>query len=142
MKNPTNDIRQGDVLIVPVQAMPPGCKDITPENGRVVLAYGEVTGHAHAIYDVLDTVTKQNKVRLWSAGVERFLQVLPGATFTREIAPIIVGENGAPFALGEQKISGVALQHEEHTTHAIPPGIYKLPLQVEYTPAELRGVAD
>lgn len=36
----------------------------------------------------------------------------------------------------------MTLKHEEHTAHAIPPGIYHLPRQVEYTPAELRNVAD
>lgn len=41
-------VRQGDVLIVRRQ-MPKGCEPIARENGRVVLAHGEVTGHAHAI---------------------------------------------------------------------------------------------
>jgi hypothetical protein len=36
----------------------------------------------------------------------------------------------------------VHLTHEEHTAHPIPPGIYQLPVQVEYTPATLRRVAD
>jgi hypothetical protein len=43
--------RQGDVLIVPVAAMPKGVEAVARENGRVVLAHGEVTGHAHAITD-------------------------------------------------------------------------------------------
>jgi hypothetical protein len=43
--------RQGDVLIIPVAHMPPGLKKVKRENGRVVLAHGEVTGHAHAITD-------------------------------------------------------------------------------------------
>jgi hypothetical protein len=41
--------RQGDVLIVPVNDVPVGVVPIDRDNGRVVLAYGEVTGHAHAI---------------------------------------------------------------------------------------------
>lgn len=43
--------RQGDVLIVPVAALPKKLVPIERENGRVVLAHGEVTGHAHAIKD-------------------------------------------------------------------------------------------
>lgn len=43
--------RQGDVLIVPVGAMPNGLKAVPREKGRVVLAHGETTGHAHAILD-------------------------------------------------------------------------------------------
>jgi hypothetical protein len=42
--------RQGDVLIERVPAKPQICRrKIARENGRVVLAHGEVTGHAHAI---------------------------------------------------------------------------------------------
>jgi hypothetical protein len=43
--------RQGDVLIVPIANLPAGLKPVEREHGRVVLAYGEVTGHAHAIKD-------------------------------------------------------------------------------------------
>ena len=99
-------IRQGDVLLVPVAALPEGAKAIESKD-RVVLAYGEVTGHAHAIYDT-------TKARLWDAGVERFLQVLEPC----------------------------ALAHEEHTHKLLEPGIYHLPHQVEYTPAELVRVTD
>lgn len=35
-----------------------------------------------------------------------------------------------------------ALLHEEHTQHKIPPGLYRIPKQVEYTPEELRRVMD
>jgi hypothetical protein len=43
--------RQGDVLIVPIAKLPAGLKPVDREHGRLVLAYGEVTGHAHAIRD-------------------------------------------------------------------------------------------
>ncbi len=42
--------RQGDVLIVPVSAIPAGLESIDRDAGRVILAYGEATGHAHAIH--------------------------------------------------------------------------------------------
>ena len=42
-------VRQGDVLLVPADEIPDGAKPIARDHGRVVLAYGEVTGHAHAI---------------------------------------------------------------------------------------------
>lgn len=99
-------IRQGDVCLIPVAALPEGAKAVESKD-RVVLAYGEVTGHAHAIYDT-------TQARLWDAGVERFLQVLEPC----------------------------ALAHEEHTHKVIPPGIYYLPQQMEYTPAELVRVTD
>lgn len=42
-------VRQGDVLLVPVVEVPSGARPVARDRGRVVLAYGEVTGHAHAI---------------------------------------------------------------------------------------------
>ena len=44
-------IRQGDVLLVRVEAPTGALVDVAREGGRVVLAHGEVTGHAHAIVD-------------------------------------------------------------------------------------------
>ena len=43
--------RQGDVLIVPVKSIPKSVEPVARETGRIVLAHGEVTGHAHAIKD-------------------------------------------------------------------------------------------
>ena len=42
--------RQGDVLIV-AGTIPESAKQRDRDKGRVILAYGEVTGHAHAIAD-------------------------------------------------------------------------------------------
>ena len=114
MKLNQNQFRQGDVFLDRVDALPAGAVDITPAEGRVVLAYGEVTGHAHAVYET-KTKDGQVAVRMWSAGAERFLQVLLAST----------------------------LKHEEHTAPQLPPGIYRLPAQMEYDRAEgLRRVAD
>lgn len=41
--------RQGDVLLIPVAALPKGCRPIPAEGERIILARGEVTGHAHAV---------------------------------------------------------------------------------------------
>jgi len=49
MTNPAL-FRQGDVLLIGVEALPHTVVPATPADGRVVLAYGEVTGHAHAIW--------------------------------------------------------------------------------------------
>ena len=43
--------RQGDVLIERVEKIPASAKTTPRDNGRVILAYGEVTGHAHQIAD-------------------------------------------------------------------------------------------
>jgi hypothetical protein len=42
--------RQGDVLLRAVTAIPDSAKPLA-HKGRVVLAEGEVTGHAHAFYE-------------------------------------------------------------------------------------------
>lgn len=41
--------RQGDVLVVPVNEIPAGVKDVPLEAGRLILAHGEATGHAHVV---------------------------------------------------------------------------------------------
>lgn len=43
--------RQGDVLIMRVAELPAALAPVSRDQGRVVLAYGEVTGHAHTILD-------------------------------------------------------------------------------------------
>ena len=97
--------RQGDVLLVSAK-LPQNAK-AADKPGDVILAFGEVTGHAHRIKE-------RDKVRMWDAGAERFLQVLESTMLT----------------------------HEEHASIMLHPGVYRLPQQVEYAPAELRRVAD
>jgi len=41
--------RQGDVLLRRVEAIPTEAREVERDAGRIILAYGEVTGHAHAI---------------------------------------------------------------------------------------------
>lgn len=40
--------RQGDVLVIEVDAIPATATPVDREGGRVILAHGELTGHAHA----------------------------------------------------------------------------------------------
>lgn len=53
-KAPTFQARQGDVLIERVAALPKSAALKPRDNNRVILAYGEVTGHAHAIDTAAD----------------------------------------------------------------------------------------
>lgn len=77
MKRQVNAIfRQGDVLLVRVEKM--NSKAVAQDaNDRIVLAHGEVTGHAHAIYE-------PTKAKLWSADAERFLQVMETVALQHE----------------------------------------------------------
>ena len=116
-------IRQGDVALIAVRALPAGCVPIENEGKRIVLAHGEVTGHAHAIYDHIGP----------SAADE-----IAEAAIAR--ARMFVAPNGDRFLEVREPVT---LKHEEHTAHTIPPGVYELPIQVEYTAADVvRKVAD
>lgn len=101
-------LRQGDVLLQPVDKLPTGCQEIV---GEIILAHGEVTGHAHVI-TLPDT--ERHKVKYWSAGAERYLQV----------------------------IERVALTHPEHTEILLDKGFYRQGFQCEDYGDEVRRVAD
>lgn len=125
-------IRQGDVALVEVDRLPDGMTLVEGQEKKIVLAWGEVTGHHHRIEDHIarrreepgaaDEIAEaaisraQAKARLWKApNGERYLEV----------------------------IETVTLSHEEHSAHALLPGIYQLPMQVEYVAPEMtRQVAD
>jgi hypothetical protein len=103
--------RQGDVLIVQVDAIP---SDAAPcaVDGDVILAYGEVTGHAHRL--AAGSVKPFAKGGVWEPSAERFIQALEGAE----------------------------LLHEEHSTIKLPAGNYRVVQQREYSPEAIRNVAD
>lgn len=46
---PPNVRRQGDVLLVEVDELPSQLEPVPREDGRLVLAHGEATGHAHVL---------------------------------------------------------------------------------------------
>ena len=69
-------VRQGDVLLVPVDAIPEKARPVARDNGRVVLAYGEATGHAHAISSAAATQLHDD--------IERYLRLTAVATLQHE----------------------------------------------------------
>lgn len=77
-------LRQGDVLLVrEYRDVPDGARPLPRTGGRVVLAEGEVTGHAHAI--------RSAGAALLEAGEERYLRVTSPVTLDHEEhAPIAV----------------------------------------------------
>lgn len=105
-----NMFRQGDVLIRKIKSLPKAAKDITPKD-RIVLAYGEVTGHAHAI----------------APGEAREFSMADAANATRRFLSVV---------------KEATVRHEEHAAIPLPPGIYEIVQQREYTPDAIRNVAD
>lgn len=85
-------VRQGDVLLV--DAAYRGDKFVSGQpvesaDGRIVLAFGEVTGHAH----VVAAGDRAKKPVLRDVQAERYLQVLSEATIRHEEhSPIILRE--------------------------------------------------
>lgn len=132
MTNKTHRIqlRQGDVYLQQIDKLPDGAKEVPLEGGRIVLAHGEATGHAHAIADhvearapamgpiaaaeIAEALIARCKAKLFEAGGDRYLVV-------------------------EEPVS---LTHEEHEPHVIPPGVYELPIQCEFDASIARRVAD
>lgn len=112
-----NHFRQGDVLISQVAQLPEAAQPIeSAMSKKIVLAWGEVTGHHHRIENDGDVVEAEEFTMKDAAGVvRRFLKV---------------------FDLG------ATVKHEEHAAIALPPGLYEVTIQREYTPEEIRQVAD
>ena len=107
MKTIGKQYRQGDVFIERVDALPTTTTPKPRDRGRVVLAYGEVTGHAHAIDSALAEL------------------------FEEQDGTLYLRASGA-----------VDLVHEEHSTIALAPGVYRITHQREYSPEAIRRVAD
>jgi hypothetical protein len=107
VKKPTM-VRQGDVLLVPVREIPKGARRLDRVDGRLVLAEGEVSGHAHAIQDDhadLYLVREGDVAEMR----RRFLRV------EAEVATLV---------------------HEEHAPITLPPGDYEVRRQREWVPAQ------
>lgn len=109
--------RQGDVLISQVAQLPEAAQPVENSTSpKIVLAWGEVTGHHHRIENDGDVAEAQEFTMKDAAGaVRRFLKV---------------------FDLG------ATVKHEEHAAIALPPGLYEITQQREYTPEAIRNVAD
>jgi hypothetical protein len=82
-----NQVRQGDVFLDPLPTpVSPSAIPAPTEDNRVVLAHGEVTGHAHAVYD-------PSSVALLSEGDGTFLVGKKDADLRHEEhAPVPVKE--------------------------------------------------
>lgn len=137
MKIRGHQVRQGDVMLVPVARLPDGCVHIEPEQGRCfVLAHGEVTGHKHAIYEF--TPDEQAEQELAKAAE------VAGAALerarTRRTAQMWASPDGEWYLEVREPST---MRHEEHSAPQIPPGIYHAPVQVEAGPDNMaRIVAD
>lgn len=119
--------RQGDVVLVRISKMPDGVSPIPRENGRVVVAHGEVTGHAHAI--------SEKHVRQFRATVNT-------PSPLREDMKLRADGQVAPITYLEVTGKPCILKHDEHSPIEIRPGVYEVRRQREYVRGQIRNVAD
>lgn len=82
-------IRQGDVLLLPVAKLPKGAKEVAVK-GDVIIAYGEVTGHAHRIKQT----EEKPSASVYDFGAERYLQIAERVALTHEEHSAIFLERG------------------------------------------------
>lgn len=105
-------VRQGDVFLEVIEAIP---SEATPvdSKGDVILALGEVTGHAHRF--------KAGSVTAFRNPLDKLL----GQQY------IVTGDAPAK------------LLHEEHGAKVFPPNMnFRVWIHREYHPEEIRNVAD
>lgn len=110
-------VRQGDVLVTPCDGRPSQTAKKVLDGQRVILAYGEVTGHAHEVI---------------AAEMADIVDGLPPAMLFEE-------PDGARMLIVDREC---ILRHEEHGPINLAPGVYKVTRQSEYSPEEIRNVAD
>lgn len=130
----TKQFRQGDVLLIAVAGvLAASLKPAERDQGRIVLAYGEVTGHAHAI-------TEERVVLL----------VADDAAAMGDAARELLASVGLTTEIRDEDIVGVltvgedaVVRHEEHAPIPLVAGEQFLVLrQREYSPERIVQVAD
>lgn len=98
---------QGDVILIKRDALPNGAtKKPRAKNEPVVLAYGETTGHSHAIHE--------GGVIPYEFNEEMWLEITQ------------------PAFLRHGKEYGLDMPVPDHTTIELPPGIYERREQFEW----------
>lgn len=132
MRSTPKMFRQGDVLLIAIASALVGARNARRDRGRIVLAYGEVTGHAHAV--------RQRGANL---------TVLEDRVSMGEAARQLLAECGLTTEIRDEEVVGVldvakgaVVEHEEHASIALDEGRYLVLRQREYSPESIQTVAD
>jgi hypothetical protein len=119
--------RQGDVFLERIENATPGMPISRDAAGRIVLAHGEVTGHAHVVTHrsaTLHELDREDRSPVGDAVWNNLVALL------RAPKPATL-KHDCP---GQVK--------PDHDPIAIPAGDYAVVHQLQYTPEEIRVVAD
>lgn len=117
MKTFENFAAQGDLLLRRIDTLPKGVKPMPAEDGHYIVAHSE-TGHHHVI-------AERPGVQVYTTDdpMVSYLEVIEA---TEKMEALLEHLRG----------------HDTHETIAIPPGVYELRRQREYTPEGWRRVED
>ncbi len=111
-------LRQGDVILIPTSKRPSASATRVSDSGRTILAYGEVTGHAHEVVTAVP-----GEVALDDVPAQQLFQEQDGSRLLVCRVPC-------------------ALTHQEHSTLALDATTYEVRKQTEWSLDQARQVAD
>ena len=155
--------RQGDILLTEVPELPVGVSGVKAENGRLIVARGEATGHHHSFphnrgatlfRDDGGTSGAAFFVKVDSPEVVDGVADLCYASYAKkreyDAAPSeILAAEYHDLVKRAVALGAAAWEHQEHWTQAVMPaipgicsGVYRSDNQVTYTPARLVRVED
>lgn len=143
--------RQGDIMLVPTSTLPERVTKVAPEKGRLILAHGEVTGHAHAVANPAgcDLVTAEGADDLYLIvhGDAPEHDAVECQTSAGDVVYIPAGYDPALYKpeltpIRELQMRGAVVEHDEHHAFIQLPDSYEVRRQVEYAPEEIRQVQD
>jgi hypothetical protein len=89
--------RQGDVFLMQVELLPSGAEVEEISDEKIVLAYGEVTGHSHSV--------SPEDAKLYRSGDDRYLVVETNAKLIHEEHDAITLPNGVYRVIRQREYS-------------------------------------
>lgn len=154
--------RQGDVMIVAIDTIPDNATEVPRTDRGVVLAEGEVTGHAHRIPSrsakLYRTEEDARYMRVTAGKMPAVLEHEEHKTACGHITGHGVDDDGDTYAISCSSLAtytdGSVYRCDDHRVQRtntaiqaggtmIPPGDYRVSIHREYHPGELpRQVAD
>lgn len=113
-------LRQGDVILIPTKRQPSARARAVQDAGRTILAYGEMTGHAHEVVTAAPPMLAQDD------------ETVPAQELFQE-------PDGSRLLVCRVPCE---LRHQEHGPIALTATTYEVRRQTEWSLDQARQVAD
>jgi hypothetical protein len=137
-------VRQGDVLLVGTSKLRnlKSRKRVERDHGCAVLAYGEVTGHAHMVAEPgVELIELESPIEMPDGyKVDRLLVSESG--FRVLHGNLGSAQPGAAVAVASAEAVDAGVPGQDHLGIALPGGTFQVRRQREYSPEAIRNVAD